>query len=303
MTQALHGVWAAALTPMAADGTIDFDRLAKHYRWLLANGCDGIAALGTTGEANSFTVRERRRLIEALLAAGLPMQRLMIGTGCCALGDSVELTKASLAAGAAATLMLPPFYYKGVSDDGLFACYAQVIEQVADPRLKIIVYDFPRMTGLELSVDLLVRLHTAFPQTIVGVKDSSGNWPDMAETCRRIPGFATFAGTEQYLLATLQAGGAGCISATANLTAPLCAKLLAAWRRPEAVALQEELTRQRLAIQKYPLIAAGKEILAHHSGHAGWRHARPPQTPLPPDRAEALLRELAAVSFQLPVAA
>ncbi|MBM3490314.1 MAG: dihydrodipicolinate synthase family protein [Alphaproteobacteria bacterium] len=303
MTQALHGVWAAALTPMTADGAIDFERLHRHYRWLLTNGCEGIAALGTTGEANSFTVAERRRLIESLVDAGLPMQRIMLGTGCCALGDTVELTQAALAANAAATLMLPPFYYKGVSDDGLFACYARVIEQVGDSRLRIVVYDFPRMTGLELSVDLLVRLNQAFPEVVVGVKDSSGNWPDMAETCRRLPGFATFAGTEQYLLATLQAGGAGCISATANVTAPLCAKVHAAWRRPEAVALQEALTRQRLAIQKYPLIAAGKEIMARHTGHAGWRQARPPQTPLPPDKAESLWRELAQVSFQLPAAA
>jgi len=305
MARGLSGVWAAAITPMREDLSVDMDRLVGHYRWLLANGCDGVAALGTTGEANSFSVAERRALIDGLVAAGLPMERILVGTGCCALPDTVELTRAALAAGAAGALMLPPFYYKGVADDGLFAAYAETIQRVGDARLRIYVYDFPKMTGLELSVDLLVRLQAAYPETIVGVKDSSGNWQDMAETCRRIPGFGMFAGTEKYLLAALQAGGAGCISATANLTSALCARVFAAWRagHGDAETLQAELTRVRTALDAYPLIGACKDIIARHSGHAGWRTVRPPQTPLPAERAAALGRDLEAASFRFDTAA
>ena len=306
MVNTLNGVWAAATTPMLDDLSVDMPRLVGHYRWLLAQGCDGVAALGTTGEANSFSLAERLALIEGLATSGLPMDRIMVGVGCCAIPDTVELTRASLDAGAAATLMLPPFYYKGVSDDGLFAAYAETIRRVGDDRLRIYVYDFPKMTGLDMSVDLLVRLHEAFPDTIVGVKDSSGNWPDMQETCRRIPGFGTFAGTERYLLDTLKAGGAGCISASANITARLCAGVYAAWKKGDvaaAEAAQAETTRVRQTLDAYPLIGAGKEILARHTGHAGWRTVRPPQVPLTAARAEALVRDLDQAAFRLDQAA
>lgn len=303
MSNTLRGVWTAALTPQNEDLSVDFDALVAHYRWLLASGSDGIAVLGTTGEANSFSVAERRALIERVGEAGFAPNEIIIGTGCCAFPDTVELTRAALAAGYANILMLPPFFYKGVSDDGLFRAYGDVIERVGDDAMGIYVYDFPKMTGLEISPDLLVRLHEAFPETIVGVKDSSGSWPDMLEVAERIPGFGTFAGTERYLLATLRAGGAGCISATANVTCGLAAELYARWQDEGADALQERVTQVRLALEAYPAVPALKEIMAAHTGRAGWRHARPPMVALSDQVRADLFRDLEAIGFTLQAAA
>lgn len=302
MSDRLRGVWAAALTPLKDDLSIDLDAMVAHHGWLLAQGCDGVAALGTTGEANSFSVAERRAAIERIAEAKLPADKVMIGTGCCALPDTVELTSAALAAGYPNVLMLPPFYYK-VGDEGLFASYAAVIERVADPRLRIYVYDFPKMTGIDISPALLERLHKEFPQTIVGVKDSSGDWAAMEETCRRIPGFGTFAGTEQYLLPTLRAGGAGCISATANVTARLCADLYAAWQSAEADRLQALVTEVRLMLQAYPAVASLKEIMARHSGRVAWRRLRPPLTNLSASAVDALFADMSSKGFALADAA
>ena len=174
MSDPLSGVWSAAVTPLNNDLTVNLAAMVAHHKWLLANGCNGVAVLGTTGEANSFSVRERLDVIAAAAASGIAKEQLLIGTGCCAPTDTIELTRAALDAGFNQVLMLPPFYYKGVSDDGLFAAFDHVIQQLADDRLAIVIYDFPLMTGLDMSVDLLVRLNKAYPNTVVGVKDSSG---------------------------------------------------------------------------------------------------------------------------------
>ncbi len=303
MSNTLRGVWTAALTPQHEDLSVDFDALVAHYRWLLASGSDGIAVLGTTGEANSFSVAERRALIERVAEAGFAPNEIMIGTGCCAVPDTVELTRAALAAGYANILMLPPFFYKGVSDDGLFRAYANVIERIGDDAMGIYVYDFPKMTGLEISPDLLVRLHRAFPESIAGVKDSSGHWPDMLEVAERIPGFGTLAGTERYLLATLRAGGAGCISATANVTCGLAAEVYAAWEGAGAEALQERASEVRLALEAYPAVPALKEIMAAHTGRPGWRHAWAPMVALSEPARAGLFRDLEAIGFGLREAA
>ncbi|MDP6344211.1 MAG: dihydrodipicolinate synthase family protein [Alphaproteobacteria bacterium] len=306
MSDPLTGVWCAALTPMHDDLSVDPAAMVAHHQWLLGNGCDGVAVLGTTGEANSFAIAERLAVIEAAANSGIARQRLLIGTGCCAAPDTVALTRAALDAGFDQILMLPPFYYKGVGDDGLFAAYDQVIQQVADDRMRIVVYDFPKMTGLEIGTELLVRLHRAYPETVVGVKDSSGNWDDMRAVAEAIPGFRTFAGTEQYLLPTLRAGGAGCISATANVTARLCQRVYAAHLAGDgagADTAQETATAVRLMLQAYPGIPSLKEIMAGHTGRAGWRNMRPPMLPLAADQVASLDRDQADLGFNLAAAA
>ncbi|MEE8246488.1 MAG: dihydrodipicolinate synthase family protein [Alphaproteobacteria bacterium] len=297
------GVFAAALTPLKKDLSPDPGAMIDHFSWLLAQGCDGIAVLGTTGEANSFSLDERLAIIAAVGASGLDPARLLIGTGCCAIPDTVRLTRAALEIGAGGVLMLPPFYYKGVGDDGLFAAFASVIEQVADARLEIYVYHFPRMTGLDISVALLERLVAAYPETVVGLKDSSGDWSNTEAVCRALPGFRTFAGSETFLLPTLRAGGAGSISATANITVRDCAALMRARESAEAEAMQAALSRLRATIEAYPLVGACKHVLAGRHGRPEWERLRPPLLPLGAAQAAALDAALSGLSFELAEAA
>ena len=306
MSDPLSGVWSAAVTPLNNDLTVNLAAMVAHHKWLLANGCNGVAVLGTTGEANSFSVRERLDVIAAAAASGIAKEQLLIGTGCCAPTDSIELTRAALDAGFNQVLMLPPFYYKGVSDDGLFAAFDHVIQQLADDRLAIVIYDFPLMTGLDMSVDLLVRLNKAYPNTVVGVKDSSGNWPAMQAVIEAIPGFRTFAGTEQYLLADLQAGGAGCITATGNATSNLCQAVYAAHQAGDtagAEAAQEIATATRLMLQAHGTVPAMKELMAQNSGNPAWRNMRPPIMPLSAEGVAALDKACQDMGFRLAEAA
>ena len=300
MTDIVPGAWAASLTPLNADLSIDHPALAAHMRWLLSQGAGGVAVLGTTGEANSFSVAERLELIATLAKAGFASERVIIGTGCCAAPDTIALTRAALEAGFANVMMLPPFYYKNVSEEGVFQSFARAIEAVNDPRLRVIIYDFPLMTGLTISTALLARLRAAFDGVVVGVKNSSGAWAAMEEALAQLPGFKVFAGTEQFLLPTLRAGGPGCISATANVTIGALADLAARERDTDAEKLQAEATRVRLALQQFPAIAALKELLAQASGRDAWRNLRPPLVNLDAAQMRALSAATADLRLSLP---
>ena len=297
-----RGVFAAALTPLNDDLTADHDAVAGHYRWLLSQGCDGIVCLGTTGEANSFSVEERLGLLDALAETDLP-DKLIVGTGCCAVPDTVRLSQKALEIGAAGVLVLPPFYYKGVSDDGLFAAYAEAIERIADPRLRLYIYHFPKMTGLDLSLDVIGRLIEAYPDTVVGLKNSSGDWGNISAMIEAFPGFDVFAGSEEFLLPSLRLGGPGCMSATVNVLAPQAAELYARWQGEGADDLQERLTALRATVSTCPPIPAMKAMLAERSGTAAWRHVRPPLRPLGAEATGRLLGDLDGMGFALPAAA
>ena len=299
----LRGVFAAALTPMDDDLSPDHAGFAQHCRWLLKNGCDGLAILGTTGEANSFSVAERIAILETLVEAGIPAERLLPGTGCCAIPDTVELSRAALALGAAGVLVLPPFYYKNVSDEGLFAAYSDVIQRLGDGRLKLYLYHFPRLSGVPISLGLIERLLKAYPGTVAGIKDSSGDLANMDAMARTFPGFRVLAGTEAHLLALLRRGGAGCISATVNVTSALAAQVHAAWQTDAADALQTQLTDMRQAIEAFALIPALKSIMERHTGKAGWRNMRPPTMALPAAEVQKLFAGIDALGFSLADAA
>lgn len=301
----IKGVMAAGLTAFNNDLSIDASLTMDHTRWLLDKGCDGVLIFGTTGEANSLSVKERLEFLDKLGASNLPKNRLMIGTGCCSLPDTVELTRKTLDIGIDAALMLPPFYYKNPTDDGLFAHFSRAIEALADPRLQLYLYHFPQMSAVPFSHDLIARLMKAFPGTICGIKDSSGDFENMKAMAEKFPGFDVFAGTERYLLDVLKVGGVGTITATGNVTVASCAKVYAAWKAgsADAAALQEKLTRERLTLQNFPAAAALKELLARESGRASWRNVRAPFLPLSAERAEKLVAELSAVEFALPALA
>jgi 4-hydroxy-tetrahydrodipicolinate synthase len=291
------GVLTAVLTPLREDFGIDHPAFAEHCRWLLANGCDGVAPMGTTGEANSFSVGERFEALERLLAAGIPRDRMVIGTGCSAVPDTVALTRHALDNGVVDTLMLPPFYYKNVGDDGVYAAFDQVIQRIGDKRLKIYLYHFPQMSGVPITHTLIEKLLKKYPDTVVGVKDSSGDWDNMKIMCERYPGFRVYAGTEKVLLAILRAGGAGCISATTNVTCRLAGELFAKWKTAEADTLQERLTAVRNVMEKYPRIAVLKQLAAERTGRPSLRIPRPPLEPLSAAHTKQILAELADVGF------
>jgi 4-hydroxy-tetrahydrodipicolinate synthase len=268
MASSFEGVYAAALTPLHADLTIDRRAYAEHCRRLLDEGCDGLAIFGTTGEASSFSVAERVDAWHALVEDGIPADALLPGTGACALTDAVTLTREALAAGAPGVLALPPFYYKGVSDDGLFAFFAQLIERVADDRLRLFLYHIPPQTILGFSFELIGRLLDAFPGVIAGTKDSSGDPARIAAVCREFPQLRVFAGTESLLLDTLEWGGAGCISATVNVTAPLAAEVF----RTRSRDAQTRLIARREFLERFPVIPALKALLDDRMG----AYVRPP---------------------------
>ncbi len=279
-------VYAASLTPLDEALNINHERLSQHVRWLLANGCDGVALMGTTGEANSFSVGERKAAVEAVLDAGIAPDRLIVGTGCCAIPETVELTNHALKCGVHDVLMLPPFYYKEVSDEGIFAAFDQVMQHVGSRLCRIYLYHFPHMSAVPFSDDLVGRLLEAFP--VAGMKDSSGDYAHMVRMVRMFPKLKVFTGTERYLLDVLKAGGAGCITATVNVTCRKASRLANAWHGAHATAIQEELTQVRTAIEQFPMIAALKSIMGQQSGDEYWYNMRPPNVPLSAVQAAAL---------------
>ncbi len=290
-----RGVYAAVLTPVDENFAPDIAAFIAHCRWLLAHGCDGLAPLGTTGEANSLSVKQRLHLIEAIAEAELPMSKVIVGTGSCALADAVFLTKAALAVGSTGALLLPPFYYKNPSEDGLYAFFSEVIERVGDARLNLYLYHFPQMSAVPITPALITRLKKAYGDTIAGVKDSSGDWSYTANLLKEFPGFGAYSGSEQFLLANLRAGGAGCISASTNVTAPLAQAVFRAWERPETEALQADLTAARILLQGFPFQGGLKELVAGMTGNRRWLTVVPPNTALSPSQRDALREKLRGV--------
>jgi 4-hydroxy-tetrahydrodipicolinate synthase len=295
------GVWAPAITPFRQDLSPDPDRFARHARWLLANGCSGLAAFGTNSEANSLSVEERMALLEHLAGHGVPPASLMPGTGCCALTDSVRLTAHAVGLGCAGVLMLPPFYYKGVPEEGLFRNFSEIIERVGDARLRLYLYHIPPVAQVPISIPLIERLLQRYPQTVAGLKDSSGDWNNTKAVLDAFAttGFDVFAGSEVFLLSNMRHGGVGCISATANVNPAAIHRVFENWREPDADRMQEGITATRAVVQKYPMIPALKAIVARSFADPEWATVRPPLVELTAGQRESLAAELDSHGFTL----
>ena len=265
----LSGVIAAIATPVQEDGSPDLTRAIKLARFLLENGCDGLNVLGTTGEATSFSVAERLSVMNAYKENGLPLERLMVGTGAAATSDAIALTKAAQELGFGGALVLPPFYYKGVPDDGLVA-YVDAL--VRATRIPIYLYNYPAMSGIQWHVALLERLLKTYPSRIAGLKDSSGDMTYARAAATLSSSFAVFPSTEAALLEARRGDFAGCISATANLNADLCAH---AWRDGNADALEAAVAIRKLFEGK-PLVSGVKALLAHIHGDPALARMKPP---------------------------
>jgi 4-hydroxy-tetrahydrodipicolinate synthase len=293
-TQHTRGVYCAALTPLKADLSPDHDIFVAHCRHLIADGCDGIALLGTTGEANSFSVAERRALLETAVSGGIEPARLLPGTGVAAFTETVELTRHALSLGVSTVIMLPPFYYKDVTEDGLFAAYAEVIERVADARLRVILYHIPQVSGIPIPHTVIERLIARYPSTFVGIKDSSGDLSNMEAMVARFQGFAVLAGADPLMLPLLKKGGAGCITATSNLVARDLAFVFRYYDDAERVAEVEaahaRVVAARNRVSKFAQLASLKTLMAEKTGYPGWRRVRPPLISLAPrEEAELLM--------------
>jgi 4-hydroxy-tetrahydrodipicolinate synthase len=280
----MQGVLAPVLTPFDRDLNPDPARFVRFCRSLLDEGCNGLAPFGTTSEANSLSLEERERLLDALLESGLPPQKLMPGTGSCAFPDTVRLSRKAARAGCAGVLMLPPFYYKSVTEEGLFRSFAQAIDRAAESRLRVYLYHIPQVSQVGIPLAVIGRLVKAYPGVVLGMKDSSGDFENTRAVLRAIPGFEVFVGSEKFLLSNLREGGAGCITATANVNAAAIARAF----RERSEERQREIDAVRASFEQLPLIAALKEAVARRTGDASWRAVRPPLVELTAEQRDRL---------------
>jgi len=272
LIKTLSGVIAAVATPVSENGTPDLKRAVKLARFLLDDGCNGLNVLGTTGEATSFSLEERKSVMDAYKANGLPLNRLMVGTGAAATSDAVALTRHAAALGFAGALVLPPFYYKGVHDDGLVAYIDTLVKATAQEPIPIYLYHFPAMSGLPWHVALIKRLLQSYPTRIVGLKDSSGDMAYARSAAAISKDFAVFPSTEAALIEAKAGAFAGCISATANLNPDLCAR---AWRDGDTAALDAAVAIRKLFDGK-PLVSGVKALLGHIHGDPALGRVKPP---------------------------
>jgi 4-hydroxy-tetrahydrodipicolinate synthase len=276
MTRALTGLWPPVATPFGDDGAVNTARIVQHSKAMLADGAEGLAVLGTTSEANSLSLDERRQIIDAHVEGGIEADRLLPGVGACAVDDVVTLSRHAHDIGASGVLMLPPFYYKKVSDDGIFEFFARVVDKLGASAPRIMLYHIPPMAAVGFSLELIGRLTEAYPEIIVGMKDSSGDAENTLSVIKAFPDFAVFPGAEVYLVRAMAAGARGCISATANVNAAGISNLYKNWQSPDAARLQGEVNAVRKAVEKYGNIPGCKAILANRYRDPVWNNIRPP---------------------------
>ena len=295
------GVYTASLTPLTASYEPNFTALISHAKWLLETGSDGVAILGSTGEANSLTIEQRLDII-AYCGSKLAPERLMMGTGSCSLQDAIRLTQASVDAGVYAVLVIPPFYYRPQSDASVLRYYTELIAAVNDPRLRIVFYNFPQLSGYNFSLEILQQLKQRFGDIAAGIKDSSGAWGNMLNITKNVPDFMVYSGTETLLLDILREGGAGCITASANLLAPECQQVFQAWNNDQqdtADQEQNKLSVLRKTLESYPFVSELKGLMAEYSASEHWQQMLPPFTPLLASEISELSAEIKEAGLDL----
>jgi 4-hydroxy-tetrahydrodipicolinate synthase len=301
MTNRIRGVLAPVLTPFNARLEPDVDRFISHCRWLVDQGAS-LAIFGTNSEAASLSVGERLALTDALLEAGIPGSRLMPGTGACSISDAVTLTRHSVHNGVAGALMLPPFFFKGVSDDGLYGYYSEIIERVGNANLKIYLYHIPQVTQVPISLNLVEMLRKRYPDVIVGAKDSSGIWENTKALIDNFArdGFDVFPASESTLSKALPIGAAGCISATVNVNPGGILEVFKGWNSVTGTGLQAKADAIRQIFQATSMIPAMKRVVSHVAKDDAWRTVRPPLVKMSDADGQALLAALEAVDFAMP---
>lgn len=308
----VRGVLAPVLTPFKADLSPDRERFIRHCQWLLSQNC-GLTPFGTTSEANSMSTKERISLLDALIAARIDPSRIMPGAGCCSISETVELTAHAVKRGCAGVLMLPPFYYKDVSEEGLYRYFSEVVQRVGDARLRIYLYHIPPVAIVGITPKLVERLLKAYPSAIAGMKDSSGDWNNTktfldafaGANCPTDSAFDVFVGSDSFLLANMRNGGAGTISATANVNPAAIYELYAVVPVSADVDLEPQqarlnVVRDIFSSRKFPsMIAALKQAIAIYANDPEWARVRPPMVELTTEQSKLLAAELTAVGFAM----
>jgi 4-hydroxy-tetrahydrodipicolinate synthase len=307
-SERIRGVLAPVVTPFKVDLSPDRERFIRHCQWLLSQNC-GLAPFGTTSEANSMSTDERISLLEALLAAGIDPSRMMPGTGRCSIVETVALTAHAVKHGCAGVLMLPPFYYKDISEEGLYRYFSEVVQRVGDARVRIYLYHIPPVAIVGITPKLVERLLNAYPNAIAGMKDSSGDWNNTKIFLDAFAqnGFHVFVGSESFLLANMRNGGVGTISATANVNPAAIHKLYRQWNTPADAGNADQqqsklnVVREVFSSRKFPsMIAALKQAIAIYRNDPEWSRVRPPLVELTKEQAKLLAAELKAIGFAMP---
>ena len=296
MKHIIQGIHSAVATPVTKDGTPDLRLLSEHCRSLLKEGCHGIALLGSTGEANSFGLKDRITILEAAINCTNAPEAFLPGTSTPAIADTIELTRHAVSVGAKGVVLLPPYYYKGVSDEGIFRYYSGLIEGIGDDRLRVVLYHIPQISQIPISFDLIDRLMKAYPDIIVGIKDSSGKLENLQNLCKQHPKLAVLTGSDPLMLPLLQMGGAGCITATSNLCAEELRIIWDNWGRINTAgklkASQDKIVKWRTLSKKYDQLATIKTMLAERYQEDGWLHMVPPLVELQPLQQQIVWSEM-----------
>lgn len=295
---AFSGIWPALLTPLTADLAIDHARFAAHSRALLAAGCGGVTPFGTTGEGPSFSVAERRDAVDALVAGGIPAKRVLVSVSCAALPDTLALTRHALASGAHGVLMMPPFFLKGVSDQGVIDAYRYVIDGAGDARLRLYLYHIPQVSGVGLSHAAIAELRRLYPRTIVGIKDSACEQAQSIALAQAfMPPLTVYVGNELDLPELGRRGSPGAVSGLANFMPRVVHRLVAQPDAPDTPNDLARVARLLTALGGYSLTPALKGIMAIVTGQRGWLVVRPPLVALSPDEFAALERTIRALGL------
>ena len=290
----LTGIFAASTTPLKADLTIDAEKLVGHCRWLLnEGGCDGVNLLGTTGEATSFSVEQRLGAMRAIASSGLPMSRFMVGTGAAAMRDAITLTKAARELKFSGALLLPPFYYKNIAEDALEAYVATVIDEACGGDFGLYLYHIPQVSTVPYPITLVERLAKRFPETLAGIKDSSGDLEHAKALVERVPSIAVFPGAETLLGQAVNVNFAGCISATTNVTGAIVSRGWKARGTEEGAGALASAAAIRATLAEFPVIPAVKWLLAELQNDEEWRRVHPPLLGLPEAEWQRLRSKLA----------
>ncbi len=276
MTTSLRGVWTAIMTPLESDGRIAHDLLSAHCRWLFSKGVDGVTLFGTSGEGQSFSMDERREALEQLLASGIPAAKVTVGTATAALAETAALTRHAAALGVAGALVLPPFFFKGVSDDGVYDSFAKLCDMLKGVKTRLVLYHIPQVSAVNVAPKVVARLAKAYPDLIAGVKDSSGDWDNTAEMLKLSPQLAIMVGHEPYIPLLLRSGGVGTICGVANVRPDLIRRLHDSAGKPNEAALVDAVTKICTLVTDVPFVPAIKALIADQSGDKRWLNVRPP---------------------------